>query len=968
MTSLDSKLTTANRRFSFTGGGLTEATFTVVEMTGFEALSKPFNFELILVSNTTDVNFDAMLSNPATLTIYTPGGTEGAPYHGVLSEFEQLQEVDTLVFYKAVLVPRIQRLSLYRTSDVFLNDQKIPDVLDTVIKASGLTSGDYEKKTTGSYRARTFVCQYQETNFDFISRWMEKEGMYYYFDHSDGKDMLVIVDDLSMLPDKVLTVTHRPIENILSSNASDSVHSFICRQQPLPKQVILQGFNYADAKVPLEQSYAVSDTGTGDVMLYGENFLTLEEGLRYAKLRAQQILCNGKVFKGEATATGIRSGHLIELLYHYRTDFIGNYLVTEIEHSGSQAGMLLAGITHSFGGKSGETSYRHSFRAIPAGVQFRPECKTKRPYVAGTISAIIDAEGSGQYADLDEFGQYKVQLPFSKSGKAANQGSARIRMASPYAGSNHGMHFPLHKGAEVLLSFMDGDPDQPIIVSAVSNSEHKNVVTDKNPYENKILTAGGNLMHMGDKPEKQAVWLHSPKLNTTVGLGAVASRDVNKDTDASDASKPNMLEKIAAILIPPVSFRISTAGSSETLSGGSNTAASRGRNYVNLQGDSVVTMLGSSRMTYKGIFDWSPQGETSYREDRVAIDRLDNFALANNIIRHAEDTVVVAAGRVKTEQETIKGNSSKAKYIAYTQLALNAALAAKDVVLVNLNSENKDPLKTPGLAKIITSPVFTALNYAASKGIGYFTGKNQQKKLDTFHSNLVVNPNGLDLSTSDQNSGTTVRFTSGVSITRDGLETADIPEGPKFATADWLKSKASNYVFNKPDPLPMGRKKTDLGVISYVTQTSPYETFRTQIEIKNLGILMFAHATTNHGNLTLSPFDFYVKIIERYGVNKGEAFLKLTKDAFELTTGKSEQNTNGKHQLLLGGSSLRAQSGIKTPSKLKLSDEEALLTAGVGDCSKLHLTESTAKLSLGESCLAVTAAGAEINGKLIKLG
>ena len=510
MTSLDSKLNTANRRFSFQGGGLAADTFAVVEMSGFEALSKPFNFEVILVSDNDAVNFDAMLSNQATLKIYASGETLETPYHGVLSEFEQLQQVDQLVFYKAVLVPRLGRVGLYRTSDVFLDDQKIPDVLDKVIKASGLTSSDYDKKTTGSYRSRAFVCQYQETNFDFISRWLEKEGMYYYFDHSRTNDKLVIVDDLIMLPAGVSNVTYRPVEDSTSGNASDSVHSFVCRQQPLPKQVILQGFNYAAAAVPLEQSYKVSDTGTGDVMLYGENFLTPEEGLRYARLRAQQILCNGKVFKGEASATGIRSGHFIQMSGHYRSDFDAKYLVTEIEHSGSQAGVLLAGIAHSFGGKSGETSYRHSFRAIPSDVQFRPECKTRRPHVVGTISAVVDAEGSGQYADMDELGQYKVQLPFSKSGKAANKGSARIRMATPYSGSGYGMHFPLHKGAEVLLSFIDGDPDQPVIVNAVYNSENKNPINKSDPALGMIQTAAGNSLTFDDTENQQSGTVYSP--------------------------------------------------------------------------------------------------------------------------------------------------------------------------------------------------------------------------------------------------------------------------------------------------------------------------------------------------------------------------------------------------------------------------------------------------------------------------
>ncbi|MBW8720821.1 MAG: type VI secretion system tip protein VgrG, partial [Polaromonas sp.] len=351
MTSLDKNLNAGNKRFSFASKAYPADKFSVVKMEGYEAISANFSFELTLVSDDVSVDFEKMLSNPATFTLYAAGGNMETPYHGVLSEFEQLHQSGDLVFYRAVLAPRLQRLTLYRTSDVFLNDQTIPDVLEAVIKdskESGLTSADYEKKLKGSYRPRSFVCQYQETNLDFIMRWMEKEGMYFYFDHSGGAEKLVMVDDTTLQPAGVLGVTYRPVENMASGAAKDSIQNFVCRQKPLPKQVILQGFNYSSAAVELKQTAPVSDSGAGDVMLYGENFLTQEEGQRYAKLRAQEILCGGKVFKGEATAVGVRSGYFMQMAAHYRTDFNGKYLVTEVEHYGSQAGVLLAGIANSF--------------------------------------------------------------------------------------------------------------------------------------------------------------------------------------------------------------------------------------------------------------------------------------------------------------------------------------------------------------------------------------------------------------------------------------------------------------------------------------------------------------------------------------------------------------------------------------------------------------------------------------------
>ena len=738
MTLLDSTLNTANRRFSFQGGGLAADTFAVVEMSGFEALSEPFNFEVILVSDNNAVNFDAMLSNQATLKIFASGGTEGTPYHGVLSEFEQLQQVGQLVFYKAVLVPRLRRLGLYRTSDVFLDDQKIPDVLDKVIKASGLISTDYEQKILikTDYRDRTFVCQYQETNFDFISRWMEKEGMYYYFDHSGSNDKLIIVDDRTKLPADVSNVTYRPVEDSTSVNASDSVHGFVCRQQPLPKQVILQGFNYAAASVPLEQSYLVSATGTGDVMLYGENFLTPEEGLRYARLRAQQILCNSKVFKGDATATGIRSGHFIQMSKHYREDFNVQYLVTEIKHSGSQAGMLLAGIAHSFGGKSGETTYRHSFRAIPSDAQFRPECKTKRPHIAGTISAVIDAEGSGQYADMDEFGQYKVQLPFVKSGKAANKGSARIRMATPYAGSNHGMYFPLHKDAEVLLSFVDGDPDQPVILSAVPNSENKSLVNNTNPAQSRILTKGGNALVMDDTKDVEYVKLTSPYNNTKLVVGY--------------GGPPKSFDPFAAIWL-------GTSGSSESVTVGVSNAVKLGfNNSLNLSFDNSFSASMANKMSIGASTSFGVGHDISWTKGKsIKIDDADSVVLKESGKLLANDKITIGGGQLKPITAAITSTKATVQTALKISMAVNGAIAL--AAGVELTKAQKDGDKGKVDVKDTSNDHWAARGLGIGGGLSsaalvhtllYTMGKAVALTDDeaTYRGKIVADAGGVDIS------------------------------------------------------------------------------------------------------------------------------------------------------------------------------------------------------------------------------
>ncbi|MCD6025567.1 MAG: Rhs element Vgr protein [Solimicrobium sp.] len=540
MSSLSTQLD-ANRRFHFElkGGSFNKDTFSVVRMTGIESISRPFQFTLTLVCDKKKViNFDEVLASSATFCIFSSDGTTTIPYYGVVSKFDQLHQAGDYSFYRALLMPRLSRLSQYEISEVYL-DKTAPELVKGILNSVRLS--DVDLKLTGKYRQRSYVCQFQETHLDFLSRSMEKEGMYYYFDHDDGKDKLVIVDAKIVQPAQIVNVNYRPIDELDTGLASNSVQGFICSQKPLSNKVVLQDYNYRKADVTLRVEEVISAQGIGDVMLYGENFRDLEEGRRYAKIRAEEIRCSSKVFYGEATAVGLRSGYFMKLAHHFRDDFNDQYLITEISHEGSQAGALLGGSEHSAMHSSGEyvpahgasTIYRNTFRAIPASVQFRPERSTAKPRIVGTMNAMIDAEGSGQYAELDEYGQYKVQLPFDQTDKPANKSSARVRMVTPYSGSDHGMHFPLHKSAEVVLSFINGDPDQPIIMGAVPNSENKNVVDHHNSSQSMIQTGGGNLIQMEDKEHSQSIILSTPNNKTHIRLGATAGASASSGLNIS---------------------------------------------------------------------------------------------------------------------------------------------------------------------------------------------------------------------------------------------------------------------------------------------------------------------------------------------------------------------------------------------------------------------------------------------------
>lgn len=731
-----SKLQLANKRFEFDSKAYGDDKFAVVEMQGYEALSKPFRFTLTLVSDDATIDFEKMLSNPATFRIYAPDGTDPVPYHGVLEEFDQLHRADGYIFYRAVLVPRLWRLSLYRISEVYLNEKSIPDTLEAVLKNGRLTTADYEMKLSGSYRPRSFVCQFQETHLDFLSRWMEKEGMYYYFDHSGTADKLVVVDSRTMHDASALRVDYRPADELETGHSANAVQDFVCRQRPLPYQVVLQDFNYRKAAVQLKVNAIVSEQGVGDVMLYGENFRDADEGNRYAKLRAEEILCGAKTFFAQASAVGVRSGYFLQLDRHYRNDFNGRYLVTEVEHHGSQAGALLHGMKNPFttafttDTQAGETSYHNSFRAIPAGVQFRPERSTAKPRVAGTMSATIDSEGSGEYAELDEYGQYKVQLPFDQTDKNANKASARIRMASPYAGNDHGMHFPLHKDTEVLLSFIDGDPDQPVIVGAVPNSENPNVVRQDNAHENRIATAGGNQLYMGDSKEKEVIWLHSPFHNSSIGIGSIDPKGGG-------------------------SLLTSTAGSSESLTvgvsnsitlGAKNTVVAGLQNNLSASITNNLSLGANVGFTCSSDMNWKVGRNVTLDDTETVSLKLDAKLLATN-------ACLISGGQRAAVKETVEALKENVKTAVITALAANAALAAAAGVAIDSQVDDSTGKSKPwaGWAPGV-APALTAMSGLVSGVIVHHTLAEAAKAIaeavahdNTYASNIKVDGAGINL-------------------------------------------------------------------------------------------------------------------------------------------------------------------------------------------------------------------------------
>jgi type VI secretion system secreted protein VgrG len=233
-----------DKKFSFTSDALAADTFGVVKFTGTEGISQCYTFEVMLVSDNLELDLEDVIENPAKITFHRDEGDD-VSYHGILLSFEQLHEFNKLAFYRAHLVPRLTWLSFTQHNQVFLN-KTVPEVIEACLKDGGLTGADFEMRLTGSYDPLEYICQYGESHLNFIARWCEREGIYYFFEQSDAGEKVIFTDtQISHTPySQGDTITYSPPSGLEAAHEREIVRSFYCRMNLTPQSVLLKDYNY----------------------------------------------------------------------------------------------------------------------------------------------------------------------------------------------------------------------------------------------------------------------------------------------------------------------------------------------------------------------------------------------------------------------------------------------------------------------------------------------------------------------------------------------------------------------------------------------------------------------------------------------------------------------------------------------------------------------------------------------------
>mgnify|MGYP006290484235 CR=1 FL=1 len=458
----------------------------VLSFGGSEKISDCFRYDFELLSYKADLDPEIIVNKRAVFRMNLVD-EESAEIHGIISEFQQLGRTPDYVSYRATLVPRFWWTVLNRQSQIFQN-MTVEDIISQVLTDGGFSGSDFAFSLDESYPELEYVTQYNETDFAFINRWLEHYGIYYYFDHSNGIDKIVFSDVNDTFPDMNGNTALRYNQNRDPLGTEEGITEITSTLRSVTGSARVKDYNY---KFPNKQLLSESQLNAdmpGTYYDYGSRFIDESGGDLLARVRNEEALASSNVYQGRSDCQRFHAGYRFEMAEHYREDWNGEYILTEVSHTGSQSGLF--GLL----GNSNDhlPTYENSFFAIPSNVVFRPQRVVPWPKIYGTINAVIDASGDGEYAEINDQGEYKVILPFDLSGSGDGEASKYIRMAQPYAGPGYGMHFPLHKGAEVLLSFIDGNPDRPIISGTVPNPANASPVTNTNQTQSVIRTAGDN--------------------------------------------------------------------------------------------------------------------------------------------------------------------------------------------------------------------------------------------------------------------------------------------------------------------------------------------------------------------------------------------------------------------------------------------------------------------------------------------
>ena len=487
-------------------------------MHGSESLGSLFQYELGLLSENPAIDPGKLLGQNVTVSMDMPDGSQRF-FNGYVIHFAQHGILDGLAYYTANVQPWLWFLTRAANCRIF-QQKSVPDIIKQVFSDQGFT--DIKDKLSGSYATREYCVQYRETDFRFVSRLMEEEGIYYYFTHDNGLHHLVLADSSSShdnYPGYEKIPFHTE-EGATDRTRSDHIYAWGFSQGIQPGVYSLTDYDFKKPKTNLLVKSALKKQNPHS----GYEYFDYHPG-RYTEIGGGENLVRSRIEEqhshfercdGSGNARGLAVGYLFKLTDQPREDQNREYLVLAASYSLQQDSYVASG-----GSSGGGQSFSCHFTVSDRTQAFRPLRSTPKPLVHGAQTAVVCGP-AGEEIYTDQYGRVKVQFHWDRYGKRDENSSCWVRVAQPWAGKNWGMISLPRIGQEVVVDFLEGDPDQPLITGSVYNNSQmppyklpdKMTMSTWKSYSTKG-GGGFNEIRFDDKKGSEQVFIHAEKNQDT---------------------------------------------------------------------------------------------------------------------------------------------------------------------------------------------------------------------------------------------------------------------------------------------------------------------------------------------------------------------------------------------------------------------------------------------------------------------
>jgi type VI secretion system secreted protein VgrG len=473
---------------------------------GVEAVSMPFEFEAAMLTEGDSIDISGLLNQPIVVTVRLPDDSE-RNFHGYFNRIEEVESgLDGLLAYRGHMVPWLWYLSLFEDCRIFQNKSAL-DIVKQVFKDRGFT--DFTDSTTGTYPVREYCVQYRETDLNFVSRLMEEEGIFYFFQHTPDKHTLVLADAATAFAACAGQSAAAYDTSPGAWQDEDVVLSLRCVAETRVGTYTVNDYDFTKPSTSINAN--LSGQRKGEFYEYPAKYVTKDDGTRFARIRMEEQEVRLQMIQGQSNCRSFESGYKFTLSGYSRSDVNQDYSLIRVSHN-------FADSTY----RSEDTSdrpldYRNTFEAIPNSTPFRPPRLARKPLISGSQTAVVVGK-AGEEIWVDQYGRVVVQFFWDRAGTMDENSSCWVRVAQVWAGKGWGSIYTPRIGQEVIVDFLEGDPDRPIITGRVYNADQTTPYTlpddqTKSTIKSMSSKGGGgfNEIRLEDKAGSEQIFVFGQK-------------------------------------------------------------------------------------------------------------------------------------------------------------------------------------------------------------------------------------------------------------------------------------------------------------------------------------------------------------------------------------------------------------------------------------------------------------------------